>query len=178
MSRGSYLAPFYPELDVDKAEEHEESGPTVTAPLRKLPPGPWRSMGGYLDYTHWSERERFADLDAAIGGRRRGSAPNDNSLCSRLRKCRKKIQGGGNCNKFFAVDEDYAGWRCEGHRDSEKNARPTNLVENESCCVPVCDDEDVPGNEYTPNRFAEQASLKQLVALLQATGTNRLGRVL
>jgi len=35
--------------------------------LRELPPGPWRSMGRYLDYTNWSDRCRFLELDRAIG---------------------------------------------------------------------------------------------------------------
>jgi hypothetical protein len=35
-------------------------------PLQKLPPGPWRSLGGYFDYSKWSERDRFLELDHAI----------------------------------------------------------------------------------------------------------------
>ena len=35
-------------------------------PLTPHPPGPWRSLGRYLDYTHWSDRERFRELDRAI----------------------------------------------------------------------------------------------------------------
>ena len=34
--------------------------------LRRLPPGPWRSRGEYLDYTNWSDRDRFIELDRAI----------------------------------------------------------------------------------------------------------------
>lgn len=34
--------------------------------LPKLPPAPWRSLGGYLDYSCWKERARFLELDAAI----------------------------------------------------------------------------------------------------------------
>jgi hypothetical protein len=37
-----------------------------SGPLQKVEPGPWRSFGGYLDYTHWQDRERFLELDAAI----------------------------------------------------------------------------------------------------------------
>jgi hypothetical protein len=34
--------------------------------LPELPPSPWRSLGRRLDYTNWGDRERFAELDAAI----------------------------------------------------------------------------------------------------------------
>ena len=34
--------------------------------LHLLPKGPWRSLGGYLDYTDWSDRDRFIELDDAI----------------------------------------------------------------------------------------------------------------
>ncbi len=27
---------------------------------------PWRSLGGFLDYEHWPDRDRFMELDAAI----------------------------------------------------------------------------------------------------------------
>jgi hypothetical protein len=36
-------------------------------PQEKLAPSPWRSLGGYLDYTGWQDRERFRELDDAIG---------------------------------------------------------------------------------------------------------------
>jgi len=35
-------------------------------PLEKVPEGPWRSLGGYFDYSLWPERERFLELDKAI----------------------------------------------------------------------------------------------------------------
>ena len=34
--------------------------------LRKLAPGPSRSLGGYLDYEGWPDRERFMELDRAL----------------------------------------------------------------------------------------------------------------
>jgi hypothetical protein len=34
--------------------------------LSKLPPSEWRSLGGYLDYEFWPERQRFKELDNAI----------------------------------------------------------------------------------------------------------------
>ena len=35
-------------------------------PLQKLAAGPWRSLGGYFDYSLWPDRERFLELDKAI----------------------------------------------------------------------------------------------------------------
>jgi hypothetical protein len=34
--------------------------------LRRLPPGPFRSLGEHLDYAEWAGRERFMELDRAI----------------------------------------------------------------------------------------------------------------
>jgi hypothetical protein len=60
------------------AEEHERADRAARAvevahasheiknPMPKLAEGPWRSLGGYFDYTHWSDRERFLELDRAI----------------------------------------------------------------------------------------------------------------
>ena len=38
----------------------------VTTRQRKLPRGPFRSLGGYLDYAGWPECQRFMELDRAI----------------------------------------------------------------------------------------------------------------
>jgi hypothetical protein len=35
--------------------------------LQKLSPTPWLSLGEYLDYSDWEDRERFMELDRAIG---------------------------------------------------------------------------------------------------------------
>ena len=35
-------------------------------PIQKLAAGPWRSLGGYFDYSAWTDRERFRELDRAI----------------------------------------------------------------------------------------------------------------
>lgn len=32
----------------------------------KLPPGPWRSLGGFLNYETWEERDRFIELDEVL----------------------------------------------------------------------------------------------------------------
>ena len=34
--------------------------------LPKMPPDPDRSLGGYLNYSGWPDRERFMELDRAI----------------------------------------------------------------------------------------------------------------
>jgi hypothetical protein len=40
--------------------------PEIQPALQKLPASPWRSLGQYLDYSDWKDRERFAQLDVAI----------------------------------------------------------------------------------------------------------------
>ena len=35
-------------------------------PLQKVEAGPWRSLGGYFDYSLWPDRDRFLELDRAI----------------------------------------------------------------------------------------------------------------
>lgn len=40
-------------------------------PLKKLPPSEWRSLGGYFDYEHWADRDRFMELDRAIAAAQR-----------------------------------------------------------------------------------------------------------
>lgn len=45
----------------------EELRPVQPArPLPQIAPGPWRSLGRYLDYTNWADRDRFVELDRAI----------------------------------------------------------------------------------------------------------------
>jgi hypothetical protein len=40
--------------------------PSPVPPLQILPPGPFRSLGGYLDYSEWPARARFLELDRAL----------------------------------------------------------------------------------------------------------------
>jgi hypothetical protein len=40
-------------------------------PLELLPPSPWRSLGGYLDYSSWPDGPRFLELDRAIEAARK-----------------------------------------------------------------------------------------------------------
>jgi hypothetical protein len=47
-----------------------ENIPEPQPALQKLPPSPWRSLGQYLDYSDWKDRERFAQLDMAISVQR------------------------------------------------------------------------------------------------------------
>ena len=57
-----------PESSFDLAEEDapEILSPEVKAPLHRLETGRWCSLGGYLDYSDWTARERFLELDRAI----------------------------------------------------------------------------------------------------------------
>lgn len=67
--------------ELARAQESETREPREAAtqqhtcdsspPIRKLPPSPWRSLGGYFDYSQWSDRERFMELDRAIAAAQR-----------------------------------------------------------------------------------------------------------
>jgi hypothetical protein len=98
---------------------------TIRQPLSQLPPGPWRSLGGYLDYSDWPERDRFIELDRAIEAGQ-GDRPPVHIVPSALRRCRAKIADGANCNAYFTVDEGYDGWKCAAHRASGPCEKPVN----------------------------------------------------
>ena len=40
-------------------------------PLVRLPPSPFRSLGGYFSYEGWPDQERFMELDEALRRRAR-----------------------------------------------------------------------------------------------------------
>ena len=62
----------------DGAEDVETQEPAAALPAAKLPAGPWRSLGGYMDYSGWEDRERFLELDAAIARRREQEKEREN----------------------------------------------------------------------------------------------------
>ena len=54
---------------VHEARTHQRPYENTPA-LQKVPPSEWRSLGGYFDYWHWSDRDRFMELDKAIAASR------------------------------------------------------------------------------------------------------------
>jgi len=38
----------------------------ASAPLVRLPPSPFRSLGGYFSYEGWPDQQRFMELDEAL----------------------------------------------------------------------------------------------------------------
>jgi hypothetical protein len=54
------------EISRREAPPVDEPAREMRSPLPKLAVGPWTSLGGYFDYSLWSERERFLELDRAI----------------------------------------------------------------------------------------------------------------
>src|SRR5580658_7593643 len=59
--------------------------------LRKLPPGPYRSLGGYLNYAGWPDCERFIELDSSL---RRQAKERDADEQRRCRAGAKNSQTG------------------------------------------------------------------------------------
>src|SRR5579863_4709461 len=117
-SSGDFALNIYwlPETEPASKERSDpaDEPSTTSLPLRELPPGPWRSSGGYLDYSDWPERERFAELDRAIqaGDRcpRSACVPAVHvEDAGPFRRCRAKIANGANCNAYFPVAVD-----CDG----------------------------------------------------------------
>lgn len=106
----------------ERTENHDEPCGD-RPPLVELPPGPWRSLGGYLDYTDWPERERFMELDLAIKSRQDGLLPlhAKDRICP-SRRCRASIPDRGNCNAIVTRSENYDGWKCEAHRKLARRA--------------------------------------------------------
>jgi hypothetical protein len=56
------------EFDLNIDEMHQIANTAAEPPstLVRLPHLPWRSLGGYLNYEEWPERERFLELDQAL----------------------------------------------------------------------------------------------------------------
>jgi hypothetical protein len=123
MRENRYRPLLATEWELGEQIEHEEEWPVVRPPLVKLPPGPWRSLGGYLDYTDWPERERFAELDLAIKSRADALLPSRVDTGIRTpRRCRAVIPEMGNCNAIVTLGENYDGWKCEAHRKPARGA--------------------------------------------------------
>lgn len=76
-----------PACDNDQPREHHRSRDAGRSrvflaagqPLQKVAAGPWRSLGGYFDYSGWVDRERFLELDRAIARDGDGDEPEDGS---------------------------------------------------------------------------------------------------
>jgi len=91
--------------------------------LRKQPPGPYRSLGGYLDYAEWPERERFMGLDCAIRrqAQERNNADNqtdseDLQVLLRLQRCSAALASGWRCKNKFRMTPDDTDTKCKGHQ--------------------------------------------------------------
>ena len=70
-----------PRLQEARAHHRPYEG---TPALQKVPPSEWRSLGGFFDYCHWADRDRFLELDKAIAASRGGQTfefENDTEMC-------------------------------------------------------------------------------------------------
>jgi len=91
--------------------------------LRKQQPGPYRSLGGYLDYAEWPDRERFMGLDCAIRSQVQERHNTDNHTDSDdpqvllpLRRCSAALANGWQCKNKFRITLDDTDSKCERHR--------------------------------------------------------------
>lgn len=56
----------------------------VRGPLQKVAESPFRSLGGFLDYSNWADRERFLELDRAIACAQSNQETDDDEFDSRI----------------------------------------------------------------------------------------------
>lgn len=124
-----FSVPFFDTGFVEPGDRESVDASPVSEPLQKLPPGPWRSLGGYLDYTDWPERDRFAELDQAIQAPWRHS-PERYGWVIQFRRCRAKTPDGHTCRSFFHTTEQYDGWKCEAHREKRIEEAPSSPALN------------------------------------------------
>jgi hypothetical protein len=102
----------------------DPSQESIHVPLNRVPPGLWTSRGGYLDYTQWPERERFAELDRVLEAEGKSKTERRLAPARVMRRCRAKVNGLSNCNELFMLVDGYRGWKCEAHRVVEANDPP------------------------------------------------------
>jgi hypothetical protein len=59
---------FEPKSDENSTYDSDELSAAIetSTPIPRFPPGPWRSLGGYFDYSQWPDRDRFLELDRAL----------------------------------------------------------------------------------------------------------------
>jgi hypothetical protein len=50
----------------DESEFASPAADDASFPLVRLPPGPFRSLGGYFSYEGWPDQQRFMELDEAL----------------------------------------------------------------------------------------------------------------
>jgi hypothetical protein len=66
----AFLCDFTQDTEGGVQGTHDDAGEgpllAVHTPLQRLDAGTWRSLGGYFDYSGWTARERFMELDKAI----------------------------------------------------------------------------------------------------------------
>ena len=66
------LAMFVDEPERETRAQQDAATDEIKPPLQKLAAGPWRSLGGYFDYSLWPDRERFLELNKAIAAGQEG----------------------------------------------------------------------------------------------------------
>jgi len=66
----SILNKFTFELKCDDRATQDVTGISLALetalPVPRVAAGPWRSLGGCLDYSQWPDRDRFLELDRAL----------------------------------------------------------------------------------------------------------------
>jgi hypothetical protein len=65
---------WHPACELDESDFAPPAADYAPPPLVKLPPSPFRSLGGYFNYEGWPDQQRFMELDEALRHRARENA--------------------------------------------------------------------------------------------------------
>jgi hypothetical protein len=60
---------------LDESEFAAPAADDASPPLVRLPPSPFRSLGGYFNYEGWPDQQRFVELDEALRCKRAAPRP-------------------------------------------------------------------------------------------------------
>ena len=104
--------------------------------LRKLPPSPFRSVGGYLDYAEWPDCQRFMELDRLIQvyalesqNPPRGADSGDSQVCP-LERHPETLGDRYQRRKISFSEADYADKKCTEHWTGPSFADVLGRLEN------------------------------------------------
>jgi hypothetical protein len=65
-ANGEAIDSRHPACELDESVFAPPATGYAVPPLVKLPPSPFRSLGGYLSYEGWPDQQRFMELDEAL----------------------------------------------------------------------------------------------------------------
>jgi hypothetical protein len=65
-ANGEFIDSGHSAWRLDESELASPVTDDASLPLVRLPPSPFRSLGGYFSYEGWPDQQRFMELDEAL----------------------------------------------------------------------------------------------------------------